>query len=64
MTRSDLRAIEGRLRLALSVPLESLRDGVDMTPAAVTRRLRDACEMSALCLALTGSSDMEGAARR
>jgi hypothetical protein len=45
--------IEARLRVALVPPDQLLgREGVDMSPAAVTARLREAAEMSSLCLAL------------
>jgi hypothetical protein len=55
VTRSDATTVEDRLRVALSAPLESMRDGVDMSQAAITQRLRDACEMATLCLKLADS---------
>lgn len=54
MGASDLASVEARLRAALEAPLE-VREGVDMSPEAVTQRLRDACEMSSLCLSLAAT---------
>ena len=52
MTRPELPSvISARLREALQIDAYR-RDGVDMSPAAVTERLRDAAEMSTLCLEL------------
>ena len=44
--------IAARLRAALTLDFDVLHDGVDMSASAITARLRDACEMSALCQAL------------
>ncbi|HEY5927857.1 MAG TPA: hypothetical protein VIV11_39495 [Kofleriaceae bacterium] len=44
--------MEDRLRAALDVRLEDLHEGVDMSGEAVGRRVRELCEMSALCLEL------------
>ncbi|GEM_PF-4230353 len=52
MNRRDDQTLEERLRAALDVPLEDVRYGVDMSPQAITARLRDACEMSTLTLLL------------
>ncbi len=41
-----------RLRAALTLDVMSTPHGVDMSPRAVTARLRDACEMSSVCLEL------------
>lgn len=51
MTRRELTSVEARLRYALETPAP-VREGVDMSAAAITGRLRDACELSSLCLAL------------
>ena len=53
VTRRE-RSLEQRLREALVADLAEIREGVDMSPRAITDRLRDACEMSSLCLALAG----------
>ena len=53
MTRHE-SSLEQRLREALVADLAEIREGVDMSPRAITGRLRDACEMSSLCLALAG----------
>ncbi len=52
MTGRSLPGLEDRLRQALNAPLGEIREGVDMSAAGVTSRLRDACEMSTLALAL------------
>ena len=49
MTEADL---EARLRAALTLDLSTVPDGVDMSATAVTHRLREACEMSGVCLRL------------
>jgi len=41
--------------MALNVELAAIRDGVDMSAAAVTSRIREACEMSTLCLELVAA---------
>ncbi len=61
MRRSEELAIEERLRRALDAPLEEQRDErVDMTPAAITARIRDLCEMSSLCLDLAMARSAAG----
>jgi hypothetical protein len=45
-------ALEARLRAALTFDDQPVRDGVDMSPDAITARVRDLCELSALCLEL------------
>ncbi len=55
MTRSDGSTVEQRLRTALNVDLDVFKDGVDMSAAAVTHRVREACEMSTLCLELVAA---------
>lgn len=52
MRRPDPSSVEARLRAALNAPLTDIREGVDMSEAAVTRRLSEACEMSSLALEL------------
>ena len=52
MTRSERTTVAERLRSALDVELADLREGVDMSAAAVTSRIRELCEMSTLCLML------------
>jgi hypothetical protein len=47
--RSDL---EQRLRAALTLRWDQVPEGVDMSATAIAHRLREAAEMSALCLAL------------
>jgi hypothetical protein len=49
--------LERRLRAALSQRWEEVPEGVDMSAAAVDHRLREAAEMSSLCLALGALSD-------
>ena len=46
--------ISARLREALQIDAYRC-DGVDMSPVAVTERLRDAAEMSTLCLELVAA---------
>jgi hypothetical protein len=41
-----------RLRAALTLDVMATPHGVDMSPRAVAARLRDACEMSSVCLEL------------
>lgn len=52
--------IEDRLRAALNVRLEEFRDGVDMSAETITARLRDACDMSSLALALVEAGTAVG----
>lgn len=60
MSRDDGAAsIEARLRGALCAPLEAVREGVELTATAITRRLRDLGEMSNLCLALMPMTEDE-----
>lgn len=49
--------VEARLRAALADPDRAPDRGatVDLSPAAVTARLLDACELSSLCLELAGA---------
>ena len=54
MTSRD--PIADRLRAALA-PGELPLEGVDMRPAAITERLREACELSELCLALGAAGE-------
>ena len=51
MRRSET-TIEERLRAALTAEWSVVPEGVDMSAAAITQRLRELCEMSSLCLAL------------
>ncbi len=44
--------VEARLRQALAFELEVSRDGVGMSAAAITERLVDLAQMSALCFEL------------
>lgn len=46
------RDIEARLRASLTLDFDAVPDGVDMSGAAITMRLRELAEMSALCLDL------------
>lgn len=46
------RDIEARLRAALTLRWEEVPEGVDMSATAIAHRLREAAEMSALCLEL------------
>jgi hypothetical protein len=39
----------------LNAPLTEIREGVDMSSTAVTRRLGEACEMSSLALELVAA---------
>lgn len=57
MTSRDGTDVDARLRAAL-VPAEELlgRDGVDMSPEAITQRIVDLAEMSSLCLALASAA--------
>lgn len=55
MTSAEATSIDERLRFALSAPLESFRDGVDMSTAAIAQRLHDACDMASLCLQLANA---------
>jgi hypothetical protein len=56
--RSDLgSSVEDRLRMALDVDLSEIREGVDMSPRAVTQRLVELGEISSLCLALGPKRD-------
>lgn len=52
MSRASSDDVAARLRSALTLDFASLREGVDMSPDAVVARLREACELSTLCLAL------------
>lgn len=63
MTRNESLTIDERLRLALTLSPPDRPDGVDMSPAAITGRLRDSCEMSTLCLALVELGKLAGAQR-
>jgi hypothetical protein len=40
------------LRAALVADLTHVREGVDMSPEAITQRIRDLAEMTRLCLEL------------
>jgi hypothetical protein len=51
VARSELSVSE-RLRLALTLELMSLPQGVDMSPRAITSRLLELCEMTSACLEL------------
>ena len=62
MTSRD--ALEARLRAALSLDAVPLIDGVDMSPGAISARVRDACELSMLCLELGELSPGEPAPSR
>jgi hypothetical protein len=44
--------IDERLRIALDPAGEPPTPGVDMSPEAITGRIREACELSDLCFAL------------
>ena len=50
MASRDL--VEERLRAALTLDMTAMPHGVDMSPQAVAARLREACEMSSVCLEL------------
>ena len=52
MRSRDARPLEDRLRTALNIELTELREGVDMSAAAISHRLMELAEMSQLCLAL------------
>ena len=59
MTRREVTSVDERLRRALDVDLRDIREGVDMPPEALTARLREACDLSTLCLSLAqASSDL------
>jgi len=47
--------VDDRLRAALARWPQGTPDGVDMSPAAVERRLREACELSGLALSLVAA---------
>ena len=53
MRKRDL--VEERLRAALAGWPAGTPAGVDMSPAAIERRLREACELSTLALALAAA---------
>jgi hypothetical protein len=52
VTVTSAELVEARLRAALTLVPHATAHGVDMSAAAIDARLRDACEMSALCLEL------------
>jgi hypothetical protein len=55
VSRRDRSTVESRLREALVGWPASANDHVDMSAAAIEQRIRDACEMSSLALALVAA---------
>jgi hypothetical protein len=55
VNRRDTSALEARLREALAGWPDTVREGVDMSARAIEQRVRDACEMSTLALALVAA---------
>jgi hypothetical protein len=51
--------LEQRLRSALVIDATNLREGVDMSPEAITHRLMELAEMSSLCLELAARERSE-----
>ena len=52
MKKDDPNSIEDRLRRALNVDLHEIREGVDMSPSAITARVQELAALSDLCLEL------------
>ena len=57
MKRSEAMSIEDRLRLALDCELTEIADGVDMSSAAITARLKELGALSSLCLELVAAGE-------
>jgi hypothetical protein len=55
--RSEPTSIDDRLRLALDCELTEISEGVDMSSAAITARLKELGELSRLCLELVAVGD-------
>ncbi|CAN5807545.1 hypothetical protein BH11MYX3_BH11MYX3_44980 [soil metagenome] len=52
MSGDDPASVEARLRAALTTEVDESREGVDMSAEAITNRVREVAELSALCLEL------------